>query len=592
MRLSRQLAAGLLALAACAGPARAGAPPDRPGKAEGKPAALPSPLRLIPAEANFFLQVRDPRRLAETVADLDTLKELYAFPAVKEYFAGTQSRRGRQLLAYAEKELGAKWPELLDRLAGGGAVLGLRYGANPAPTLLAVQGRDEELLKKFVKLLGTVIEGELARQESGQRVVRRTYQKVELVSVGKEFHLAQAGAALLVSNNEEALRRGLHLHLGREKKSLAAAENVASAAKLLPKGPLVNAMIDMEAFQNSEPGKAFYKTPRDFFPFTILFGSYLDVLGRTPFVCAGVYAEKDGFRAAVRAPRGREGMGSDLALHLPPKADDPGSRPLLEPKGVLYSQSFYLDTASIWKDRDKLFNQEIAKGLQTVDKNPVLALAGAKISRLLTQAGPYHRIVVVNQPTAGYEKKPRQPIPAFALVTELREPEQFGKSMESVLRSGALLARGQFKLKLAEEKYQGVAITGYRFDEKAPLKQDVNDIRFNFSPCFARVGNQFVWCSTLELCRELVGLLQREEKDGKSAPAASRRRIYARGGAEFLSAVEDQLVTQTILDQAVPVEEAREQVKAFLALVRKLGTLSAEADFRDNEMRFDFRTGK
>jgi hypothetical protein len=284
-------------------------------------------------------------------------------------------------------------------------------------------------------------------------------------------------------------------------------------------------------------------------------------------------------------------MGSDLALHLPPKADDPGSRPLLEPKGVLFSQSFYLDTASIWNDRDKLFPKEVAQGLAKGDKNPALALAGAKISQLLTQAGPYHRIVVVNQPTAGYQKQPRQPIPAFAVVTELREPEKFGRSMESVLRSAALLARGQFSLKLVEEKHKGVAITGYRFDEKAPLKADVNDIRFNFSPCFARVGNQFVWCSTLELCRELVGLLQ-EEDAGKGDVVVSRRRLYAAGGAELLRAFEDQLVTQTILDQAVPVEEAREQVKALVALVRRLGTLTIEATFRADEFRFEFLTGK
>ena len=38
----------------------------------------------------------------------------------------------------------------------------------------------------------------------------------------------------------------------------------------------------------------------------------------------------------------------------------------------------------------------------------------------------------------------------------------------------------------------GAEIVGYRFDEKAPLKADVDDVRFNFSPCYARVGNQFV----------------------------------------------------------------------------------------------------
>src|SRR5207247_1373713 len=164
---------------------------------------------------------------------------------------------------------------------------------------------------------------------------------------------------------------------------------------------------------------------------------YLDVLGRTPYVAAGLCREKDGFLLTFRMPRGRKGMGSDRALHLPP-AGQSGSLPLLEPRGVLYSESSYLDQGRIWRDRAKLF--------------PV-------------------------------------------------------------------------KLKLVEEKHAGCVIVGYRFLEDAPLKQDVNDIRFNFSPCFARAGNQFVFCSTLELCRELVDILQKESKSpGAGSPARDHSR--------------------------------------------------------------------
>jgi hypothetical protein len=100
----------------------------------------------------------------------------------------------------------------------------------------------------------------------------------------------------------------------------------------------------------------------------------------------------------------------------------------------------------------------------------------------------------------------------------------------------------------------------------------VNDVRFNFSPCFARVGKQFVWCSTIELCRELVGLIQAQEKGTRrGSPATARTRLYANGGADLLHDIEDQLFTQTILDQAVPPDEARAQVKSFIAYVRKLG---------------------
>ena len=59
--------------------------------------------------------------------------------------------------------------------------------------------------------------------------------------------------------------------------------------------------------------------------------------------------------------RGRRGLASglfgrqhlvlehrlDQLLHVPPP-NKPGSRPLLEPKNVLYSESNFLDIARIW----------------------------------------------------------------------------------------------------------------------------------------------------------------------------------------------------------------------------------------------------
>jgi hypothetical protein len=155
----------------------------------------------------------------------------------------------------------------------------------------------------------------LARQESSERVVKGAYKEIEAIRIGKNAHLARVGTALLLSNKEEALKRGINLHLAGEKKSLSTVEAVAGAARLLPPDPLLNAWVNMEPAQASQQGKALYKTPRDNFPLTILFGSSLGVLGRTPFVCAGVHAQKDGFLTTIRAPRGREGMGSDRLLH-------------------------------------------------------------------------------------------------------------------------------------------------------------------------------------------------------------------------------------------------------------------------------------
>src|SRR5436305_1212485 len=83
----------------------------------------------------------------------------------REAFQSTNARRVAKLFAYYEKELGAPWPDLLDRLAGGGVVLATKFErGGGAPVLLVVQGKDDELLKRAVGLVLAVVEQELIRQ--------------------------------------------------------------------------------------------------------------------------------------------------------------------------------------------------------------------------------------------------------------------------------------------------------------------------------------------------------------------------------------------------------------------------------------------
>jgi Protein of unknown function (DUF3352) len=552
-------------------------------------AETPSPLRLVPDSADLLLQVNNPRRLVDTVYGLDAVTKLQQFPSVKELLDSTLYRRYYQFLAYFEKELGAKYPDLLDRLAGGGVVLASKFGADPAPVLLVVQGKDEKLTKKFMDVALDVVNQELARQEIKERPIRETHNGVETIRFGKDFYAAVAGSTLLLSNNEQAMKAALDLLSGESKKSMADVASVKEAAALLPKDTLASLWVNFDTVKQQQAVKEFYAVPRDLAQ-TLIFGAIVDVLGRTPFFCVGLCQEKDDLVLTVRAPRGSEGMGAIKSVFLPP-AGQPGCRPALTPKGVLYTDSFYLDPAPLWTDRAKLFSDQVAKQFEETDKNSGRFLSGLSLNKLLTEAGPYHRLVVAEAPTTAYKTTPKQHIPAFALVSEMRDPEALGRNLETVLRGAALFATTQIKLKLTEETYKDVEIVGYRFSEDVPYKADITDLRFNFTPCFARVGNQFVACSTIELCRELVDLLQKEGNESKDAGAPPTRqiRVFSGGVAELVKSFEDTLVTQTILDQAVPPTEAKAQVKTILQWIHDVGELRLEETYTAKEFHYDLR---
>jgi hypothetical protein len=576
MRCLRTATLGVVFLAVGALSARAEAPPD--------------PLRLVPDVADLVLEVKNPRRLTETITGLELVKKAEAFGPLREILDSTNYRRFYQLVAYFEKQLGAKWPELLDRLAGGGAVVAAKIQPDDNnPILLVVQGKDAALLRRAVELGLQIIEQEAARNESKEHVQRGKHRDVETFRLGNDLHAAVAGTALMVSNKAEALHAAIDLSIEGPKKSLLQSPKIAEARKLLPADPLASVWFNMEVAMRKPEVKDAFSKGRD--PFlTVLFGAWLDTARRSSFLSAALAKEGDGFLLTLRMPAGRDGAGGEHSLHVPP-VNEPGVLPPLEPPGVVLSHSIFLDVAKFWDDRAKIFTPEQVKTIEDADTKAALVLAGQKLSTLLKNAGARHRYVVSNTRAIPYKRQPKQRLPAFAVVAELRDPAEFTKTMNTVLRGVALLTGSQFKLKLADAKHGDYKIVAYRFDEEAQIAQDPTDIRFNFTPCFVTVGKYYVASSTVELCHDLIDLLEKESKQsaGGNSAIAMQTVGYASGTADSLALGSDALLAQTILSRALTLDEARSETKALIDLVRQIGQVRLETEYHPKDFRVNLR---
>src|SRR5947209_1039229 len=205
------------------------------------PAAASDVLRHVPQDAGFVLVVEKPRQLVEAVRGHDAYRSALALPAAKEALDSTTARRFFQLVAYYERDLGAKWPDLLDKIAGGGIAVGVGIGKDPAPALLVVRGTDEPAVAEFFATVTRITDQELARAAGPNnpspdaRLRKATHHGVETVHVGKDFHAARVGPVVYVSNQEPALHAALGL---KEADSLAKQKGPAAARKFLGGDPL------------------------------------------------------------------------------------------------------------------------------------------------------------------------------------------------------------------------------------------------------------------------------------------------------------------------------------------------------------------
>ena len=534
----------------------------------------------------MILKIEQPRKLVEGVTQLDVFKKLQDLEAVRELYDSTNVRRALQLVAYFEKHLGAQRYELLDRLAGGGIALGVLFQHEPGTSLLVIQSRDEPFLRRFVKLSLKLTEEELARQESPEKVTKKSHRGVESVQIGKDFYMAVVGSALVVSNKSKGLKTAIDLHLDGAQASMANPAALAEARKLLPAHPAAWLWVNLKPVHDNPVFKGLIEQTKDNGTGPIFYGGLFNVAARSPFLCAALEQQPNQYAVTLRFPRGREGMPEAVLLHLPEKKN--GSLPLLEPPNTLLSASYYLDLANLWKQREKLLKPPELKVVEQLDKNSGIFLGGIKLGKLIQQTGPHQRLVVAHQAKPGYKIVPAQRFPAVAFVLEMSDPE-FARTAESVLRAAALFGTFQFSLKLVEETRGGHKIVGYRFPEDGKFPKDVGNLRFNASPCLVKVGNQFVVSSTIELARDLVDALDKEASTPAGNPSTLRVKAFSAGAAAALQSAEEQLLTQAILGQALAPDDARQQVQAFIALVERLGTFNLQTHYGRNEFHVDLR---
>jgi len=543
----------------------------------------PDPLRLVPAPADAIAKVESPRALYDAIYQQEIFQDFLKIDAVAAFYDTAKFRQLIQFIAYFEKELGHKRLDLLDRLAGGGAILAAKF--DKKAVLVVVAAKDEELLKRFVVLSRKVIDQELARQDIKEKVHSQPYRGVETMHLAKAFHAARAGSALLFSNDENMLHKALDLHLDGGKNSVADAPSLAGVKSHLPEQPLIWGALDLEQIRKIPEVKNSLTT-LGLDPITMFsIGGLVDIIKRAPFVCAGLSRSGNNFHARIALSRGREGMAPLAAMFLPD--DEHGTLALLQPPRCLSSTSYFLDLGKFWENRHKILTPEQAKSMDKFEAQTGKYLKGVGLGAILQQSGKYQRVIVATPGKSAYKIKPTVVTGSFGVVLDMRSPD-FANSMGKILRGTALVAGFQYGVKMVEEKHGAHTLVTYYFPENGKYDGDENNLRFNFSPCFTSVGNQFVISSTLELGKDLVDCLAKETKEGTS-PATQRTHVYGTGVAANLRASEDLLVAQAILNQALPAAEAKKQFEELVRLVERLGQVQFETRYRAHDFHFDIR---
>ncbi|MSQ93570.1 MAG: hypothetical protein EXR98_03330 [Gemmataceae bacterium] len=540
-----------------------------------------APLRFVPSQAEWVVKVDRPRTLVDTIEKHALFQQAQKLAGIREYYDTTSFQQAYQLLAYFEKQLGQDRYEILEDLTAGGVIIAARL-TPPKGAVFVMQAKDDVKLRKFLDVAFDVLQKELNRQESKDKLVRSKYEGYDVGKIGSNLTFAIADGALIVGSDEKVLKAALEAQL--KKNGILQNANFSKARKQASPNALAWTWLHLaelrknEDFQNGLNAAALD-------PFQmVLFGGLSDLLKRAPYLTAALTRDGDDYRLGAYMPVGSDGMAPIKHMILPTDAKS-GTLPLLQVPRAISSSSFVLDLGQLWNNRLEILGEKNAQGLDEGEKNIAKILGGIKLSKVLNAMGSNQRLVFAQQKERPYKIKAAAPFPAFALVTEMRDPS-FAKDMNSIFRSGALVATFSFGLQLKETTYKNCDLVSYYFSETKKVEGDPGNSRFNFSPTYVTVGNQFVMSATAELARDLVDVLQAEQAQ-KLSKASMQTRLYSSGLAEIIRSNEDATLTQLILAQALPPKAAKEELRTLLNFIEQLGSLRIETNYGANEFRFD-----
>ena len=551
------------------------------------------PLRFYPADATqVVLVVPQPRVFADSILGHPRAKDAMNLPQVREALDSPGLRKFLQLVRYYEKDLGAPWPELLDQLAGDGLALGTRFGNDNPPFLAVLQGRDEARTTKLTGIITYLVEDELSRAGSKDKIQRKTYEGIEAIELSKELLIARVGDALLVSNKGDALKAGIDQHVANGKdpnaKNLSRSSIRQDAGAILTRKPLAWAWVNLKPVKELPQGKDLFASPRNEVVLTVLFAGLIDVARRSDHITVGLFRENDDLTLCVRLPAGRKDTNPDVELHLPKDPKVGGSLPPFDLPGMLACHSFYMDFDVFYSKREQIFPAQTARDIADGEKNLSRIMLGTTLPKFLAASGPHHRVVAVQpEKVTSYRKQPETRLPAVAFVTDMRDPG-FAKSMNSILKAAALALSTQASLRSWEEEIEGVKTFGYSFPDDGKFPDDPQNLRFNYQPTFAVVENQYIFASNKGLCRNLIKAIRAEGR--RPADNANLQTlISARGLGEFANVSPEIPLSSTILSQGVTLQEARAQTAALYRFLNSLGRLSAKTEYGDNDFQFELK---
>ena len=545
---------------------------------------------LLPESTVVYVELTQPQELVTTLLSHPLRAQFEGLDVIRSAMEKKPYLDFKAGVAFVESQMGMPWHKILQQVAGGEIIFAI--DAKTQGVALLVRGMEETSQAKLMEILTKLAKNDATSKGNADPVKSGEYRGLQAFAVNNAKFVT-FDRWLVVSNKDELSKQIVDRWLDSPASSFAKDAQFSAARQKLAAGNTAWAYVNTAALREAGIAKKLYKGQADNALAELLFGGILSSLQHTPYVTMSLRIAQDKLESVVSAAHDRSWAGESREYFFGPQGQGHAPATLLANEALL-TVSAYRDISGMWLRAGDLFNEKTNEELAKAD-NVLTTLFGGKDfgEDILGTLRPEIQVIVARQSFSQNQPTPAIKLPAFALVSDLKEPEKMQPELRRTFQSligflnitGAM--NGQPQLELDMEKSESLQLVTSRYlpDPKAkdPLGLKIN---YNFSPSIAFAGKRVVIASTQELARQLA-VAKASDTNSAGDNQVTNTDVALRFSSlrEVLEDNHGQLVAQNMLKEGQTKEEAELAIKTLLELVGWFDRATLRMGTTDQELR-------
>jgi hypothetical protein len=544
---------------------------------------------LFPSSTLMYAEVASPKELVELVLEHPLRDRVVELDLYQEAFETPQFREFLQVVKHVERQLGMSWETALTTVTEGGIYTGV--DAESKGVGLLVRAHDEQTLAKirdeFIRLARMNAED----KNQPDPIRSREYRGVKAYQID-EVIFASLDEWLLITNKSDLGKAMVDRYLDDGTDSLAGVERFQQAVAARRGDPTFWGFANVAALRETGVAKDLFAGRTENPAVELLVGGIMSVLQKTPYATSQVNVESGHMDLAVTMPHRSDWIPEERQFYFGIDGDG-AAPPLPTASETLFALGTYRNISDMWLRAGDLFDDNMVDELAKADSNLSTLFSGRDFGEdILGSIQPSLGLIVTRQNFAAMRPKPAIRLPAFALLTEMRQPEKMRRELRRTFQSligflnvvGAMNGQPQLELDI-ERVGEAELVTSTFIPETDEEDSEEARINFNFSPTVGFSGKRFVVSSTSKLARELIDN-QADAADTPSAPVNTWVRADMHVLRKILADNSNQLIAQNMLEEGRTRAEAEVQVNQVMEILSVFRDMTLHLDTNDQQLRF------